>query len=67
MFSTSGDVFYFALLLGSTGFLIGCFLIIEVSGVFFILFLRVIQIVSCVTLDKRSPCAEKTETLKLSL
>ena len=40
---------------------------IEVSGVFFLLFLRVIQRVSGVTLDKLSPCPDKTETLKLSL
>ena len=40
---------------------------IEVSEVFFFLFLWCIQIVSIVTLDKPSPCPDKIETLKFSL
>ena len=40
---------------------------IVVSGVFFILFLRGIQRISGVTLDKLSPFPNKIETLKLSL
>ena len=39
---------------------------IEVSEVFFLLLLWGIRCWSCVTLDKVSPCPEKTETLKLS-
>ena len=40
---------------------------IEASEFFFLLFLRRIFFWSGVTLDKLSPCTEKTETLKLSL
>ena len=40
---------------------------IKVSGVLFLLFLRGIWRISGDTLDKLSLCAEKTETLKLSL
>ena len=39
---------------------------IKVSGFFFRLFLRGIRRVSGVTLDKLSPCPDKTETLKFS-
>ena len=60
-------VFYFALFLGFTGYLIGYFLMIKVSGVLFILFLRGIQRLSGVIFDRLSPCPEKPETLKMSL
>ena len=40
---------------------------IEVSDVFFLLFLRGIRCLSGVTLDKFFPRPDKTETLKLSL
>ena len=63
-FSTSVIVSSFTLLLGLTSSRIGSFLIIEVSGVLFILLLRGILRVSGVTID---PCPDKTETLKLSL
>ena len=67
IFSTIVKVFYFALFLGLTGSWIVFFIIIEVSGVFFLLFLRGIRRVSDVSLDRLSPCTEKLETLKLSL
>ena len=66
-FSTSVKVFYFPLFLGLTSSWIGCFLMIELTEVFFLLFLRVIWRVSSVSLDKISPCPDKPETLKLSL
>ena len=53
-FSTSVKVFSFSLFLGFTGSWIGCILKIEVSVVFFILFLQVIGRVSGVLLDKLS-------------
>ena len=40
---------------------------IEVSDVFFLLFLQGIRCLSGVTLDKIFPRPDKTETLKLSL
>ena len=40
---------------------------IEVSEVFFLLFLQGIQKISGVTLDKLSLCLDKIETIKLSL
>ena len=40
---------------------------IEVSEVFFLLFLQAIRRVSGVTLDKFSPCPDRTERIKLSL
>ena len=66
-FSTSVKVISLALFLGLTGYLIGYFLMIKVSGVSFILFFKGIQRVSGVTIDKLFPCTDKTETLKLSL
>ena len=66
-FYTSVKLFYFALFLGLTGALISCFLMIEMPGIFFIVFLRGIKRISDDTLDKLSPCPGKTETLKLSL
>ena len=66
-FSTTCIVSSFTILLGLTGFWICSFLMIEVSEVFFILFLQGICCWSGVTLDKLSPCPDKTETLKLSL
>ena len=66
-FFTSVKVISFFLFLGLTGSLIGFFLMIVVSGVFFILLLRGIWRISGAELDKLSPCIYKTETLKLSL
>ena len=66
LFSTSLKVFYLTLLLGLAGSWIGCFIMIEVSGILFILFLRWIQIVSGVSLDKISPCPDKLEHLNCS-
>ena len=65
-FYTSVKVIYFPLLLGLNGSLICCFIMIGVSGFFFLLLLRGIQRISGVTLDKLSLCRDKTETLKLS-
>ena len=44
-----------------TGSWIGCFLMIEMSGVLFILLLRGMHIVYGVLLDKLYPCPEKPE------
>ena len=60
LLSTSIKVFYFDLFLALTGYWIEFFLMIEVYGVFFLLFLRVIRRVSGVSLDKLSPCPDKT-------
>ena len=63
--STSVKVFSFGLLLGLTGSLIGSFIMIEMYGFFFLLFLPLIQRVSIFSLNKLSPFPDKTETLKL--
>ena len=66
IFFTEVTASYFSVFLGLTLSPLGSFLIDEVYGVFFMLFLRGIKILSGVTLAKVSPCPEKTETLKLS-
>ena len=66
-FSTSVMVSYFSLFLGLTGFRIGSFLITEVYGFFFLLFLQGIRRLSGVILDKLSPCPKKSEISLLSL
>ena len=66
-FSTSVTVSSYALFLGWTVSLIGYFLITEVSGVFFLLFLQGIRILSGGALAELSPCQDKAETLELSL
>ena len=66
-FSTSGKVSSFALLLGLTGSWTVSFLVIKVSEVFFLLFLRRIRCWSGATLDKFNICPDRKETPKLSL
>ena len=56
---------YFVLLLGFPGSRILSFTLIEVSEVFFILFLRGICCLSGVTLDTLSPCTYIPERLEL--
>ena len=67
LFSTSVIVSYFTLFLGLTVSTIGSFLITELSGRFFLSFLRGIWISSVVQIAKLSSCLDKIETLKLSL
>ena len=67
IFSTLVEVYNFSVSLGLTGSLLVFFLMIGVSGVFYILFLLIIQRVSGVSLDKLSPSPYKIETLKFPL
>ena len=65
-FSTSVILFYFALLLGLSGSWILSIPVIELSEVFFLLFLRGICCLSGVTLDTLYPCTYIPERLGLS-
>ena len=67
IFSTSVEVSSSDLFLGLNVSPIGYFLITEVSGVFFILLLQGMRILSGVTLAKIYPCKDKKETLKMYL
>ena len=64
-FCTSGIIPSFALLLGLSGSWILYFPVIEMSEVFFLLFLQGIRFWSGVTIYKLSPCTDITERLEL--
>ena len=66
VFSTSGIISYFALLLGLSGFWILYFSVIKVSEVFFLLFLQRIHCLYSVTLDTLYPWPDIPERIELS-